>query len=187
MFTLVAMSSGGEKAAQIEPKPLSKEDWNKYFNVDHQKKKQTWRVSMSSPFLGGATKAKMIQKFKGEEDGWVQIASVIVGGPMDGKQQKSQLKITGKGLLSKKDGKETISAPFPLTVGQSWEKGDKTVTFQGFEDYETPTQTIAKCIVFKTKHKNGTTSIWYSKDHGYFFADQELKTGSMTVILDSIK
>ncbi|MDB4353963.1 hypothetical protein N9Z02_01530 [Akkermansiaceae bacterium] len=168
-------------------KPLSKELWNKYFAVDHQKKDQTWRVKISSPLLGGATEAKLIQKFKGEEDGWVQLASVIAGGPMDGKQQKSQLKVTEKGLITRTDGKETITIPFPLAVGQSWEKNDKTVTFQGFEDYETPTQTIPKCIVLKTKTKSGTTTIWYSADHGYFFADQTQKTSTSTFILDSIK
>lgn len=145
-------------------------------------------MTMMLSLAGEATTAKVIEKFKGEKDGWIHLASVIVGGPYDGQQNKRSLKVSEKGQLSRENDKEVIRVPFPLTLGQSWKRDDTTITFDRYEDYETPTQTISKCIVFTTKTKKETSTRWYSAEHGSFYTLKSYSMGrSITNILENIK
>lgn len=144
IFILTVFSATSLYAQQ----QLSDSDWMAYLGVEDTEPKE-FTVS-TTPLLGSS---EFTQRMKPNGtvalDGHVYRKSVILhdSGPLAHQVVETFVRVSADGLYErKKDGGETLLAPRPLVVGQTWLNGTDQHKFEGIEDFESFKVTVPGCL-----------------------------------------
>ena len=135
-------------APSLYAQQLPDSDWMAYLGVEDTEPKE---FLVSTVSLFGPSEFIQRIKPKGTVDlgGRAYRKSVLLhdSGPLSNQVVEVFIRVSAAGLYErKKDGSESLLAPRPLVVGQTWLDGTAQHKFEGIADFETFKVTVPECL-----------------------------------------
>lgn len=135
-------------APSLYAQELPDSDWMAYLGVEDTEPKE-FIVSMVPLFGPSEFTQRVKPKGTVDLDGRTYRKSVLLhdSGPLANQVVETFIRVSAEGLYErKKDGSESLLAPRPLVVGQTWLNGTDQHKFEGIEDFETFEATVPECL-----------------------------------------
>lgn len=135
-------------APSLYAQQLPDSDWMAYLGVEDTEPKE-FLVSTVSLFGPSEFIQRVKPKGMVDLDGRAYRKSVLLhdSGPLSNQVVEVFIRVSAAGLYErKKDGSESLLAPRPLVVGQTWLDGTAQHKFEGIADFETFKVTVPECL-----------------------------------------
>ena len=135
-------------ASSLYAQQLPDSDWMAYLGVEDTEPKE-FLVSTVSLFGPSEFVQRVKPKGTVDLDGRAYRKSVLLhdSGPLANQIVELFIRVSAEGLYErKKDGSESLLAPRPLVVGQTWLDGTAQHKFEGIADFETFKVTVPECL-----------------------------------------